>query len=203
MAPPKKKRKTKTSEEINMGHEHVDASEIPETEVEIPELASISEENTPEQLWLRFGNFVLRDGLNMTVRFGKRWLGYRGDVYLGTPDSDEVLAVAEIVDTLYVSKFEDLNEEMILQFEHDPDCRGFYSLVKVMQASYPGDHVTNIPAFKRDSGVTLVFFLPREISDGVEIYTPDPPVEAVAQVDPKSDPRGMPNGNIMTVRHLG
>ncbi len=128
--------------------------------------------------WLLFGELIFRDGLNLTVRHGPKWLGFKGDVQLGTSEDGPVMGIAEVVDTLYVPRFEDLKDNgLLLKFEHDPKCRSFFGLVKVMQACYPGDHVTNIKGFTREGPATLVFFVPRILSDGVardtQVIMPD------------------------------
>lgn len=135
--------------------------------------------------WLLFDELIFRDGLNLTVRHGTKWLGFKGDVRIGVSEDGPSMAIGEVVDTLYVSRFEDLNNDnLILRFEHDPDCRGFYDLVKTMQRCYPKDHVANTKGFTREDSVTLVFFVLRIVSEGVPIEAPmvAPDLEEVAQV---------------------
>ncbi len=142
-------------------------------------------EPTEAYPWLLFEELIFRDGLNLTVRHGPKWLNFKGDVQIGASEDDPVMAIGEVIDTLYISRFDDLNNEnLILRLAHDSNCRGFYDLVKTMKRRYPSDTAANIIGFTREGPVTLVFFVLRIVSDGVVLNTPVviPDLQTVAEI---------------------
>ena len=120
-----------------------------------------SEEATVEAPTMLFNEPVYRQGLNITVRRGDKWAGFKGFV-VGRKYEKGHGDLLFVVDTLVLDRFEDLNHDPVanpfLQLEHDPACRSFFGLVKAMQSAYPGDHVANVSKFTRNDQVTVVFF---------------------------------------------
>jgi hypothetical protein len=100
---------------------------------------------------MKFNNPVFNKGLNLTVRRDTKWFSY---LVTPSPTTFEierrkgtqkasVAAVAAV-------PFYRLKDSGLLEFEHDPACRTYGGLLKVMQDTYPG--------FKEEEIVTLVFF---------------------------------------------
>ncbi len=124
-----------------------------------------------EDLTMYFGTFEFLPNLNITVRKGTKWAGILGSckaVKVAEVDEDghvvsgpETFCNMEIIDTLVIP-FSDLNEgnclSGILQFEHDPNCRGASSLYQVMRKAYPPTTPTTPDYFKWNDTVTVVFF---------------------------------------------
>ncbi len=120
-----------------------------------------SEVDIPE---MEFGVFEFRrEGLNVTVRRGDRWDGLHGYV-LGVPaggNPENQVVELYVLETMLVY-FCDLDEggelHALLQFEHDPACRDYYSLVKAMRVAYPTATPTTAGRFEVDELVTVVLF---------------------------------------------
>ncbi len=98
---------------------------------------------------LKFANPLFEDGLNLTVRKGDKSHGKKGNIRL-TDVKGNFKRVALISHTMF-GNFSNLND-MLLEHEHDPECRTVDGLFKAMKEVYPG--------FKRTDDITLVFFIP-------------------------------------------
>lgn len=87
---------------------------------------------------LLFKNPVLKPGLNVTVRNGKKWLkAEQGDELSirDTFDDKEEIAVGHVV----LAELSNLNDipEWLLQHEHDPSCTTVNGLKQAMDTAYP------------------------------------------------------------------
>lgn len=92
---------------------------------------------------LLFSNKIFHSGLNITVRRGTKWHGTKSAwIDLG----EGIKIFCDHIHT-QVKCFNDLND---LDLEHDPECRTWYGLLKVMLEVYPD--------FSTDEEVTLVYF---------------------------------------------
>ena len=92
---------------------------------------------------LLFKNPVLREGLNVTVRNGTKWLGQASpgdelDVYETGTEDDPSKKIATV--THMANKRIDLDQETIpaiwLAMEHDPECRQMGGLIAAMDRAY-------------------------------------------------------------------
>ena len=100
--------------------------------------------------------------VNLTVRKGLKWSDLRiGDaIEIQETDNPPPCGAPESYVKIYdvkVMVFKDLmNYQRMLQLEHDPDCRNYQGLFKVMRKVYDG--------FLQHELVTLVFYelLPTE-----------------------------------------
>ena len=86
---------------------------------------------------IKFGNPIFHDGLNTTVRFGRKWLNLEiGEITELTDTQGRKIDECRIV-LLHVCKFVDL-PKWIMDAEHDPVCRDFNELLRVIEAGLRG-----------------------------------------------------------------
>jgi hypothetical protein len=129
-----------------------------------PKGRAIMGETFPDFPLIYFLNPVVHDGLNLTVRRGDKWDGVRGVHEYKKSEPGKVLGRINIIETRTVV-FADLEDnDDLLQFAHDPECRNFFKLERVMQQIYAskaddGTVEARDDGFKRDETVTLVFFI--------------------------------------------
>lgn len=106
---------------------------------------------------LTFAEPVFEFGLNLTVRQGDKWYGFKGDI-----DCDDVvgnLIMRTTVEETQLIRFLAIPAEL-LRFEHDPTCRNLPGLYRALLHVYPD--------FTADQTVTLVFFRTKRLP---EIYS--------------------------------
>jgi hypothetical protein len=99
---------------------------------------------------LKFNNPTFKAGINLTVRRGTRWDVYDGDTVMVqyiNADGAQMRWATKIRTRVF--RFQDVTTEM-LQDEHDPACRTYKGLRKVMFELYPDFHSNEM--------VTLVSF---------------------------------------------
>jgi hypothetical protein len=97
-------------------------------------------------MYLEFGNPVMHDGTNLTVRRGIKWaVAAKKDDIVDIPGG----RIARISD-IYLKKFSDIND-VELEYEHDPSCHTLNGLLRAMMDVYGS-------GFDPDEIVTLVFF---------------------------------------------
>lgn len=93
---------------------------------------------------LRFNNFTFKEGVNITVRRGNKWYNYgTGPVILYDNQTGET--EMGFIHTVTNVPFKAV-KHIELQNEHDPQCRTYKKLLKVMQETYDdfqeGEYVT-------------------------------------------------------------
>ncbi|QDJ96540.1 hypothetical protein Xoosp13_354 [Xanthomonas phage Xoo-sp13] len=111
---------------------------------------------------LEFTNPVFNNGLNATVRRGRKWEHARHAV-VKLATNHTVYTDGMVTRTI---KFSEL-EACDVKHEHDPACRTIDGLFKVMQEVYPG--------FTREEDVTLIYFIITRVTPeiGQDVYVPD------------------------------
>lgn len=99
---------------------------------------------------LTFGHAHFHRGLNLTVRRGDKWYGFRGEI-----DVDDVVGnvlMRTTVEETLLMRFLDIPAPL-LTFEHDSACRTMGGLYYTLLDMYPD--------FTAAEAVTLVFFRTR------------------------------------------
>jgi len=93
---------------------------------------------------IRFQNPIFKDGLNVTVRTGHRnyEIGELVKIQNTTADVEIHNKTAKVL-FLHVCKFQDI-PQWILDNEHDPSCRNWSGLKRVMKLIYPDMNIEDI-----------------------------------------------------------
>lgn len=97
---------------------------------------------------LKFMNPVFREGINITVRRGVKWCGTENEEVSIINTQYKINKKGKIILTK-CKRFKDIKDSDI-EDEHDPVCRTFEGLYKVMKKTYP--------EFGKDEIVTIVKF---------------------------------------------
>lgn len=100
---------------------------------------------------LLFINPELQEGVQVTVRAGRKWLDARlgEELSIARTGDEEVELARCVVRGLAHCRCDDIPQE-VLVLEHDPACRVWRGLLKAMVRAYPG--------FTLGDPVTVVFF---------------------------------------------
>lgn len=129
-------------------------------EPQYPEVLAV-DEYTYSTPVMKFGNLVFRDGLNITVRRGDKWMGAQGGHVAVDQNNPKSYRGIFLIDTIYIP-FQELNEFQLyhglLRFEHDMACTNWSQLYQVMLKMYGPTTSTTNDGFKREDYVTVVFF---------------------------------------------
>lgn len=92
--------------------------------------------------------------LNLTVRKGLKWAELvAGEIIMlkATGDTSPIPGPEAVIFDIKVMRFSDLSRyAKMLQYEHDPECRTYPGLLRVMKQVYDG--------FLEDEIVTLVLY---------------------------------------------
>jgi len=96
--------------------------------------------SSKEKPVLQFKNPVFKEGVNVTVRHGDKWLHAVsvGDTVVIKETDGEALGEAMVVGQLYLPAR--LIPQEVLDLEHDPKCKTHKGLFAVMKEVYPDFH---------------------------------------------------------------
>jgi len=110
---------------------------------------------------LKFVNPTFRNGFNVTVRFGTKWLNQRSALIQVAPEYKRVVTLETV--SVQFNKI----DPSYLMFEHDESCRTLEGLSKVMKQLYPeftDESIVTVAIFHLNSHIPVV---------GEYVYVPD------------------------------
>ena len=104
---------------------------------------------------LQFDNPIFRQGKNFTVRLGEKW---KEQLHIGDFIEIEGWHGFAEIRCIHVCKLADIPEK-ILELEHDPFCRTWEGLVKILQKVYPTLNNIESEAIEETTVTCLGFWL--------------------------------------------